>query len=301
MTTRKKYRLNKKGKVAVIFIFLMLIILTYFTWGLISNQKVVAKNSNLSKTSSLNYEKPSKELVKKPFPVQRDKVSKETLKKDEKVISPLEESGNKDIEPPLETGKIVYLTFDDGPHPIASKEIIELLDQYDAKATFFMLEPNMNRNTEIVKTMKEKGHTLGVHGITHDVSKVYKSPENFVNEMNRAIDSIHEISGINTHLVRAPYGSKPYITPKFKEASDKNNFILWDWNVDSRDWQLTNGEFVENTITQVNHLVEKEPIVILLHEKTTTSAHLKRLLQYFVDNGYEMRAINEWMIPVQFK
>ncbi|WP_245604632.1 polysaccharide deacetylase family protein [Paucisalibacillus globulus] len=301
MTTRRKYRLNKKGKVALIFLVIMLIILTYFTWALVSNKKVEAVNSNLLKTNSTNYEKPSKELVDKSIPEKSDKTSEIALPNEEKVTSTIEESESKEAEMPMETGKIVYLTFDDGPHPIASKEILNLLDQYEAKATFFMLEPNMKRNKEVVKNMKEKGHTLGVHGVTHDVSKVYKSPENFVNEMNHAIDSIHEISGIDTHLVRAPYGSKPYITSKFKEASDNDNFILWDWNVDSRDWQLTNGDFVENTITQVNQLVGKEPIVILLHEKETTSAHLEELLQYLTSNGFKMREIHESMIPVQFK
>ena len=301
MTTRKKYRLNKKGKVTLFFIIIMLIILTYFTWGLVSNQKIEAENSNLLKSSSSNYKRPPKELVEKPISVQSDKVGEEVLTNDENVNTTIEESESKDTEMDLETGKVVYLTFDDGPHPVASNEILNLLDQYEAKATFFMLEPNMKRTKEVVKNMKEKGHSIGVHGVTHDVSKVYKSPENFVNEMNQAIDSIREIAGIDTHLVRAPYGSKPYITSEFKAASDSNNFILWDWNVDSRDWQLTNGDFVESTITQVNQLVGKEPIVILLHEKQTTSAHLEELLQYFSNNGFEMREINESMIPVQFK
>ncbi|HLU22142.1 MAG TPA: polysaccharide deacetylase family protein [Bacillaceae bacterium] len=208
--------------------------------------------------------------------------------------------GEQNVETALKTGKYVYLTFDDGPHPV-SKDILALLDKYNAKATFFMLEPNMKNHPEAVKAMVEGGHTVGVHGVTHDKSKVYKSPSNFVNEMEKAISYIYNLTNIDTLLSRAPYGSKPYITPPFKSAADAANLILWDWNIDSVDWKFQNGEFVEKVIEQTERLVNKEPLVVLLHEKPTTLEHLEKLLQYYQKNGYEMLALNEAMTPVQFK
>lgn len=322
----KKTRLNKLGKVTITIVILSFITLLFFSQKLASNQKAEAKNkisliqtnqkAGIKKETEQINQSPKKNdklkqqnntaTNKKPQSVHKSGNSQKT--KTSKVSKETDALGNKggtnktkEKRTALETGKVVYLTFDDGPHPTASKKILQLLDQYHAKATYFMLEPNMKRNPDLVNSIKRKGHTLGVHGVTHDISKTYKSPENFVNEMKQAIDFIQETTGIDTRLIRAPYGSKPYVTSPFKEASDRNSFILWDWNVDSRDWKLSNGEFINNTIHQVNQLVDKEPLVVLMHEKPTTAIHLEKLLQFFQKNGYEMKAIDEAMTPIQFK
>ncbi|MBS4197436.1 polysaccharide deacetylase family protein [Bacillus sp. FJAT-49870] len=197
-------------------------------------------------------------------------------------------------------GKVVYLTFDDGPHAV-SKDILKLLKKYNAKATFFMLEPNMKNYPDAVKAMVNEGHTVGVHGVTHQVSKIYRSPASFVGEMNQAIAFIQKTTNVQTHLIRAPYGSKPYVTAPFKAASDKEKMILWDWNIDSMDWKLTNGQYVDKVIQQTKQFKSKDPLIVLMHEKPTTLANLEKLLKYYKDNGYEMKALDEAMIPVQFK
>ncbi|MDZ5670447.1 polysaccharide deacetylase family protein [Bacillus stercoris] len=198
-------------------------------------------------------------------------------------------------------GKVVYLTFDDGPNPAASEKIIDLLDKYNAKGTFFMLKPNIERNTDIVRKMVKNGHSVGSHGVTHQVSEIYKSPESFEKEMNDTLKFIKETTETKSHLIRAPYGSKPYITRPFREVVKRDRFNLWDWTVDSEDWKYTHGEMVKNTIQQVNNLVGKEPLVVLMHEKPTTAAYLEELLKYFKDNGYEMKKINDSIKPVQFR
>nr|WP_269154337.1 polysaccharide deacetylase family protein [Bacillus sonorensis] len=203
----------------------------------------------------------------------------------------------------LETGKVVYLTFDDGPNPAASKKILSLLDKYHAKATFFMLKPNIEQNPDIVREMVKNGHSVGSHGVTHQVAKIYKSPESFAAEMNDTLKTIKETTNVNTHLIRSPYGSKPYITGPFQEAIKREHFNIWDWTVDSEDWKSanTNGQFVNNAIQQVNNLTGVEPLVVLMHEKPTTAAHLEKLLKYFQENGYEMKAVHDSMKPLHFR
>ncbi|MDA1476905.1 polysaccharide deacetylase family protein [Bacillus changyiensis] len=209
--------------------------------------------------------------------------------------------GKKDpSKTPLETGKVVYLTFDDGPNPIASEKILSLLDKYNAKATFFMLKPHIEQNLDIVKKMVDRGHSVGSHGVTHQVSQIYKSPESFASEMNDTLAVINKATNSKSHLIRAPYGSKPYITAPFKAVIKRDHFNLWDWTVDSEDWKLANGAFVNNTIQQVNNLVDTRPLVVLMHEKPTTAAHLEKLLEYFQKNGYEMKALHDSMEPIQF-
>ncbi|MCY9369539.1 polysaccharide deacetylase family protein [Bacillus haynesii] len=202
-----------------------------------------------------------------------------------------------------EIGKVVYLSFDDGPNPAASDKILRLLDKYHAKATFFMLKPNIEQNPDIVKKMVENGHSVGSHGVTHQVSKIYKSPESFAAEMNDTLKAIKETTNVDTHLIRSPYGSKPYITGPFQEVIKRDRFNLWDWTVDSEDWKSanTNGQFVNNVIQQVNNLAGVEPLVVLMHEKPTTAAHLEKLLKYFQENGYEMKSIHDSIRPVHFR
>ncbi|MBS4214127.1 polysaccharide deacetylase [Bacillus sp. FJAT-29953] len=201
---------------------------------------------------------------------------------------------------PLKTGKVVYLTFDDGPRPF-SYDILNLLKKYNAKATFFMMEPNMRTYSEVVKQMVRDGHAVGVHGVTHEVSKVYHSPESFVSEMNQGIKCVLELTGEETRLIRPPYGSVPYITPSFKEAVDNENLLLWDWTIDSLDWKLRNGEYLQNVELQTEKLAGKSPLIVLLHEKLSTFEHLEPLLKYYHDNGYDMQPLNHSMSPFQFK
>ena len=119
--------------------------------------------------------------------------------------------------------------------------------------------------------------------------------------MKQAMATLLDITNVESNLVRAPYGSKPYVTPAFKHAADDDELILWDWNIDSVDWKFKKGEYVNRVIEQVNLLTDKEPLVILLHEKPSTLAYLETLLKYFKSNGYEMEALNETMQPIQFK
>lgn len=280
-------------------VIVLFMALTYFFGEMIAKQTVEAekRGEQISSQPSLQTNAP-KQMKQKNYTDQNNTSDKEiensnmAIKKRENIQAAKQTK--------LETGKVVYLTFDDGPHPTASAKIMELLEQYHAKATYFMLEPNIKRHPEIIKAMKDQGHTIGVHGVTHEVSKIYQSPDSFISEMTQAIHRIKETVGLNTHLIRAPYGSKPYLTAPFKKAIDHKKLILWDWNIDSEDWKLTSGGFVQKTIHQVNNLVDKEPLVVLMHEKSTTAAHLEELLRYFQDNGYEMKTINASMLPIQF-
>lgn len=199
----------------------------------------------------------------------------------------------------LTTEKVVYLTFDDGPGPKVI-ELLDLLDKYQAKATFFMLEPNMSHYSTALKRMRDEGHTLAVHSVTHNVAEVYASPASFVGEMQTAIDRVAEITDVNTRLIRAPYGSKPYLTESFRAEINKKQLIYWDWNIDSLDWKKTDGSYVSYTINQIENLVGKEPLVILMHERATTVDSIEPLLKYLQSKGFEMRAINEQMKPMQF-
>lgn len=194
--------------------------------------------------------------------------------------------------------KIVYLTFDDGPFA-NSTGILKLLQKYNAEATFFMLAPNIKKYPDAVKQMVDDGHAVGMHGVTHDVKQIYQSPQTVVDEMLAGQSEIEALTGVKTNLIRVPYGSKPHMKDHYLDAVNQAGFKMWDWNLDSLDWKYRNEEYV-NKVIHDQETAQKDGLVILLHEKETTLAHLEQLLKYYSENGYEMKKITESMPPVQF-
>jgi peptidoglycan/xylan/chitin deacetylase (PgdA/CDA1 family) len=204
-------------------------------------------------------------------------------------------------EPANAPSKTVYLTFDDGPHKV-SDQILSILDEFDAKATFFMLDGNMRNFPEAVKRMAESGHSLGAHGVTHDKKKIYQSPQTVVAEMDQTLSTIKEITGIDSTLIRTPYGSAPYMKDHYKKAVSNKGYQLWDWNVDSKDWYYRDKRLVDNTIAQVAEKAKKdEPLVILLHEREETLSQLPELLEYLKELNYDFEGLNAGMTPIHLK
>ncbi|WP_433742615.1 polysaccharide deacetylase family protein [Falsibacillus pallidus] len=193
----------------------------------------------------------------------------------------------------------VYLTFDDGPSQ-ATQGIIDLLNKYNAKATFFMLEPNMVKYPDAIKELKANGEGFGLHGVSHRADIIYKSPQSVVGEMKKGETTLKSMAGIDTHLIRTPYGSAPYMKPDYSKAVKDAGFILWDWNIDSEDWEFPDGEFINNTINQIKSFPYKQHKVILLHDKPSTLEHLEPLLVYLQKNNSELKIIDETVKPVQF-
>lgn len=196
-------------------------------------------------------------------------------------------------------GRPVYLTFDDGPHKV-SGQILDVLDKYNAKATFFMLDGNMNQYPAAVKRMASSGHSLGLHGVTHRKDLFYKSSESVIGEMNQARATVKRITGIDTVLIRTPFGSSPHMTPAYKQAVVDNGYKMWDWTVDSRDWFFRDARYVDSVIEQLEkQRNSKGPIVILLHERPETLAQLPALMEYLKSQNYPFEPLNSEMVPVQ--
>ncbi len=193
--------------------------------------------------------------------------------------------------------KVAYLTIDDGPTEVDG-EILDLLAEYGAKATFFMLEPPMRQFPDVVKRIVEEGHVPALHGVTHDVKKFYRSKQSVLDEMHAAQKTLEELTGVRATLIRTPYGSSPNMTPAYKQAVAEHGYQLWDWNVDSRDWKYTNGKYVEHAIQQIEYVSKKgEDPIILIHSRRTTLNHLPKLLDYLVEQGYSLEGLDESMVP----
>lgn len=196
--------------------------------------------------------------------------------------------------------KIVYLTFDDGPSA-SSDKLMDLLDKYHAKATFFLLQSNILKHPKEVERMNLEGFSLGLHGVTHDHRKLYRSKQTVVREMSEDQQTLMNIVKIKTPFIRTPYGSYPFMKNNYRQAINKKGFIMWDWNVDSHDWKYRNWRFNQVTINQIKKLNATNQIpVILLHDRFSTVQNIEPLLKYLELNHYKMNGIDATLHPLQF-
>ncbi|KWX73064.1 hypothetical protein AMQ84_24065 [Paenibacillus riograndensis] len=204
--------------------------------------------------------------------------------------------------PAAKPGKTLYLTFDDGPSA-TTPELLNILNKYGVKATFFMLGPNMNRYPSQVKRIAEEGNGLGLHGMTHRKEKFYASASAALAEMNGDNDVLRKITGTGTTLIRPPYGSKPYFTKAFRDKVLGQGYHLWDWNVDSDDWKYKEDSVtIYNTVMGQVHKLQKSKTnpVILMHDQKATLKVLPRLLESLKKEGYTFGIITKDMEPVNF-
>ncbi|MGM7635155.1 polysaccharide deacetylase family protein [Bacillus sp. Hm123] len=287
----KEKRKNGNIRLLMVITGLLFISFSLVTYQLIQKKQAVALAHQKEVEKKEQVQKEKEEAKQAAVAAQKKK--EEEARKQFPQIAPVP------VIPPEE--KTVYLTFDDGPFPVSMK-LLDILDQYNAKATFFMMEPNIRKHPEAVKEMVKRGHAVGMHGVTHDVKQVYRNAQAVVDEMTAGQQAIKEITGYETHLIRTPYGSFPHMTPEYKQKSNEAGFKLWDWTVDSLDWKFRSPSYVNHV---VNHLsperAQGNGEIILLHEKPTTAQSLPNLLKCLQEKGYTMRALNENMKPYQLR
>ncbi|WP_379154328.1 polysaccharide deacetylase family protein [Paenibacillus sp. sgz5001063] len=204
--------------------------------------------------------------------------------------------------PAPKPGTTLYLTFDDGPSATTS-ELLDILDKYEVKATFFMLGPHMNSYPSQVKRIVEAGNGLGLHGMTHRKEKFYASASAALAEMNGDNTILRKITGKGTTLIRPPYGSKPYFTKVFRDKVLTEGYHLWDWNVDSDDWKYKeDSDTIYNTVMDQVHKLQQSRTnpVILMHDQKATLKVLPRLLETLKKEGYTFEIITKDVEPVNF-
>lgn len=197
--------------------------------------------------------------------------------------------------------KLIYITFDDGPTEY-TPAILQILDQYQIKSTFFMLNNNVQKYPEISKAVATAGHTIGCHGVTHKVSEFYKTLTSPRDEMTTCGKTVEDVTGEHVQVVRVPFGSFPHLTAAQKTELDKAQYVLWDWNVDSNDWSINNSDkIVQSVLKQVEKFKgrQKSP-VLLFHDKEVTTKALPIIIESLKAQGYLFKQITVDDEPLQF-
>ena len=196
--------------------------------------------------------------------------------------------------------KIVYLTFDDGPSGNTDK-ILTILDQYQAKATFFVTGCHQEYNY-LIKKAYQKGHTIGLHSYQHEYPDIYQSKNAYFNDLDKIGKMVKEIIGFTPHYIRFPGGSSNKVSKNYctglmsiltKEVI-KQGYQYYDWNGDTNDASSNNVSVHEiiSSATNENH----QNIVILAHDtnaKNTTVEALPSIISFYQKKGYSFQAIND--------
>lgn len=191
--------------------------------------------------------------------------------------------------------KTIYLTFEDGPG-LYTKQILEVLDRHDVKATFFVCDTG---NYDIMRSIVNRGHSIGIHGANHEYSRIYASEESFFDELFRMQDLIKEHTGVSTTLLRFPGGSGNQVS-RFNEgimttltkAVQHAGFQYFDWNVDSQDGG--DSKRPEVILENVKQGVQRHRVsMILMHDTHDyTVEAVEQILLWGIENGYSFRALN---------
>lgn len=197
----------------------------------------------------------------------------------------------------MPNGKVIYLTFDDGPSPHTDR-LLDVLAQYNVKATFFVVKTGMVGKIERIA---KEGHTVAIHTMSHRYQQIYAGDEAYFADLYGMQEVIEKYTGQKPTIVRFPGGSsnttsKLYskgIMSRLTAKLPELGFRYFDWNVDSRDaggaktsWQVFN-----NVVAGIG---DKEHSIVLQHDiKDFSVDAVERIIVWGLTNGYRFAALDQ--------
>lgn len=200
----------------------------------------------------------------------------------------------------------VYLTFDDGPST-NTKKILDILDQYNVKATFFVVGKEEDWAKEALVDIVERGHSLGMHSYSHKYSDLYNSVEDFAEDFVKLREYLEDVTGVTSNIYRFPGGSSNTISNvgmhEFAEYLDSWDVRFYDWNIASGDGGnrlMSVDELVANSL---NGIDDWGTAIILMHDsvnKPTTVEALPIIIEKILERGdTEILPITEDTVLIQ--
>lgn len=183
----------------------------------------------------------------------------------------------------------IALTFDDGPHPVRTAPILDILAKYGVRATFFVVGENVEAHPELLEREILAGHEIGNHTNTHpDLSKLtYRAA---CDEVLAAENAVFAQNEYRTRLLRPPGGA--YSDAIFRLAA-RLDYDLILWSVDTRDWAHTTADDIVKTVSSFVSGGD----VILFHDFISGEAHtaeaLESIIPQLLSEGYEFVTVSE--------
>ena len=189
-------------------------------------------------------------------------------------------------------GKVIYLTFDDGPGSYTER-LLNILSTYNVKVTFFVTGYNNNFN-HLLKRELDEGHTVALHSYSHRYEDIYSSVDAYMNDLLAIQNKVKEHAGIESKIIRFPGGSSNTISRKYRigimseitKKVEEIGFRYFDWTIASGDaGNTTSSDKIVENVT--NGVKEGALNVVLMHDiKSYTVDSIERIIQFGLSNGY---------------
>nr|WP_280635552.1 polysaccharide deacetylase family protein [Bacillus sp. 165] len=177
--------------------------------------------------------------------------------------------------------KVAYLTFDDGPS-INTMNILDILDRYHIKATFFVLANSTDYGLKGYREIMRRGHVIGLHSYDHNVNKIYRSKETYFRDVTDLEHFLYDHFRVQPNIIRLPGGSKnihcqPSVMNEITHELETRGYHYFDWNVDSKDG--ISPYISQQTIIQsvLKGAEGKKEINVLLHDISSMKNTVKAL------------------------
>jgi peptidoglycan/xylan/chitin deacetylase (PgdA/CDA1 family) len=201
------------------------------------------------------------------------------------------------VNHPSPKNSTIYLTFDDGPS-MTTPKVLDILKEEGIKATFFVLNRSDSFNYLLVRMINE-GHTIGLHGNTHDYYTAYASVDSYFNGISTIENKVLNVTGIDSKIIRFIGGSSnttsrfnPGIMTVLTAEATSRGYHYFDWNVGSTDTiNITSSQIYQNV---VSNLGSASTYVVLMHDyegNSKTINALRDIIKYGKNNGYSFSNI----------
>ena len=302
---------SKKNKIMLIVAIIIACILVIYASFSISyhfiNKKVDLSQNNMSNVNNNKSDEKKSTLTKKHAKVYNGEHTQIAIHDMEKIKTkfipqPNENAQNLIKEIYKSDEKQVYLTFDDGPSKKITPQILDILKQYDVKATFFLLGSRVELYPDLVKREFEEGHYIANHGYSHKYSQIYQSKDTTFAEYVQCENAIKNVLGnpdYNSYLFRFPGGSSG---GKYEEVKSQARELFNTYGVAYTNWNCLTGD-AENKKTKeeciqemLNTKADQNSIILLMHDandKQQTVDALPEIIQYFKNEGYTFKNFYE--------
>ena len=213
-------------------------------------------------------------------------------------------SSNLYLSLPKTSEKLAYLTFDDGPSPNVTPKILDILDEENVKATFFVIGKKVEEHPEIVKDAYYRGHYIANHTYSHDNHLLYQSEDSFLKELQKTEEAIRKAIGqedYTSHLFRFPNG---FMSPCYKNQKQKMLPVLEEHGYTYLDWNALNSDSIKKytpyeLFQNLKKTIQnKATLVILIHDTkdvSDSSTILKESIEYLKKQGYIFRSLEDYL------
>lgn len=180
-------------------------------------------------------------------------------------------------------GKMIALTFDDGPGVKATARILAALEKVGGRATFFMLGENAAAHPDLARQVAQAGHLVGTHTNSHK-SLIRLTAKEMLQEVELSLDNIQKATGVRPAILRPPYGN---VNDLVKETLD---LPLVNWSVDTRDWDSRDAQKVyDHILANV-----RDGDIVLMHDiYDSTAEAVEMVLPELVKRGYQLVTVEE--------